>query len=138
MISSLPGTIISAVGTLIMIILFVFELQHYVRAAASALLTHWRELIASPRPQFTVTTSTTLVVDELVDEVLRVNFNLTLYQVPCEHLSVDVSDMTGTTRHNITKVRGASDRLVTDLTAAAASSVAASVSQHPCRGASLS
>ena len=25
-------------------------------------------------------------------------------QVPCEHLSLDVSDMTGTTRHNITKV----------------------------------
>uniref|UniRef100_A0A7S3ES13 Thioredoxin domain-containing protein n=1 Tax=Haptolina ericina TaxID=156174 RepID=A0A7S3ES13_9EUKA len=51
----------------------------------------------------TVTTATTLVVDELVDEVLRVNFNVTLYQVPCEHLSLDVSDMTGTTRHNITK-----------------------------------
>jgi len=28
---------------------------------------------------------------------------VTLYQVPCEHLSLDVSDMTGTTRHNITK-----------------------------------
>jgi len=80
-ITSMPGTIISAVGTLIMIVLFVFELQHYM----------------------TVTSSTTLVVDELVDEVLRVNFNVTMHQVACEHLSVDVSDMTGTTRHNITK-----------------------------------
>ena len=79
----MPGTVISAVGTLIMVVLFIFELQHYM----------------------TITSSTTLVVDELVDEVLRVNFNVTLYQVPCEHLSVDVSDMTGTTRHNITKVR---------------------------------
>ena len=54
----MPGTVISAVGTLIMVVLFIFELQHYM----------------------TVTTSTTLVVDELVDEVLRVNFNVTLHE----------------------------------------------------------
>ena len=80
-------------------------------------------------------TETTLVVDEIVDETLRMNFNVTLHeardatapsrrhalappgpppglprsvprphvQVPCEYLSVDVSDMTGFSTHNITK-----------------------------------
>lgn len=46
-ISSLPGTIISLLGTVVMVVLFLLELQHYL----------------------TLTTSTTLVVDELADEV---------------------------------------------------------------------
>ena len=37
------------------------------------------------------------------DETLRANFNVTLHQVPCEYLSVDVADMTGMNRHNISK-----------------------------------
>ena len=64
-----------------MLTLFLFELNEY----------------------FTMTTSTTLVVDEFRDEVLRANFNLTVHDVPCEFLSVDVADMTGTNRHNISK-----------------------------------
>jgi len=80
-ISSTPGVIISALGTVLLIVLFLFELRAYL----------------------TVTTSTELVVDELVDEVLRVNFNVTLHQVPCEFLTVDVSDLTGTNTHNISK-----------------------------------
>ena len=73
--------VISLVGTVIMLTLFLFELNEY----------------------FTMTTSTTLVVDEFRDEVLRANFNLTVHDVPCEFLSVDVADMTGTNRHNISK-----------------------------------
>ena len=80
-ISSTPGTIISLIGTVVMITLFVLELHAY----------------------FELKTSTTLVVDELVDDTLRANFNVTLHQVPCEYLSVDVSDMTGLSRHNISK-----------------------------------
>ena len=80
-ISSTPGIVISVVGTVIMITLFLFELGEY----------------------FALKTSTTLVVDEFRDEVLRANFNLTVHQVPCEFLSLDVQDMTGTNRHNISK-----------------------------------
>lgn len=80
-ITSTPGMVISLLGTILMCTLFVFEVNAYL----------------------SVTSSTTLVVDELVDEVLRANFNVTLHQVPCEYLSVDVSDLTGTSRHNITK-----------------------------------
>merc|ERR1719464_734858 len=44
-----------------------------------------------------------MIVDELIDDTLRVNFNVTLHEVPCEYLAVDVSDMTGVVRHNISK-----------------------------------
>lgn len=80
-ISGTPGMVISLVGTVIMFTLFLFELNEY----------------------FALKTTTTLVVDEFRDEVLRANFNLTVHDVPCEYLSVDVSDMTGTNRHNISK-----------------------------------
>jgi len=80
-ISSTPGMIISLIGTIVMITLFIFELNAYRK----------------------VDVSTTLVVDELVDEMLRMNFNVTLHQVPCDYLSIDVSDTTGTARHNISK-----------------------------------
>ena len=90
---------------MLLVVLFCFELQGYL----------------------TVTTQTDLVVDEMVDEVLRVNFNVSLHQVlnvfptavpplpcgrhsrkthrqvPCEYLSVDVSDLTGMNSHNISK-----------------------------------
>uniref|UniRef100_A0A7S2GNX8 Thioredoxin domain-containing protein n=1 Tax=Haptolina brevifila TaxID=156173 RepID=A0A7S2GNX8_9EUKA len=72
---------ISFIGTVVMITLFVFELNAY----------------------FKVTTTTTLVVDELADDMLRMNFNVTLHQVPCDYLTLDVSDTTGLSRHNITK-----------------------------------
>ena len=110
MISSTPGIIISAAGTLLLLVLFVFQLKDYLAIGSE----------------------TTLVVDELVDDTLRVNFNVTLHeviwpshqptgqrprrgarassrgrprpsQVPCEYLAVDVSDLTGIVRHNISK-----------------------------------
>ena len=77
--SGTPGVIISIAGTIIMMTLFLFELSEY----------------------FTLKSSTTLVVDEFRDEVLRANFNVTLHAVPCEYLSV--SDMTGTNKHNVSK-----------------------------------
>jgi len=120
-ISSTPGIIISAAGTLLLLVLFVFQLKDYLAIGSE----------------------TTLVVDELVDDTLRVNFNVMLHearphtspphtsppgsdevavpvpayrttrpsspdhsrpsQVPCEYLAVDVSDLTGVVRHNICK-----------------------------------
>ena len=47
--------------------------------------------------------ATRLAGDELIDDTLRVNFNVTLHEVPCDYLSVDVSDLTGIVRHNISK-----------------------------------
>ena len=58
------------------------------------------------RAYMSVTTSTSLVVDELIDEVLRVNFNVTLYEAPCEYLSVDVSDMTVSAHHDSSHLFG--------------------------------
>jgi thiol-disulfide isomerase/thioredoxin len=80
-ITSPTGMVISFIGTVVMVTLFIFELNAY----------------------FKVNVTTTLVVDELVDEMLRLNFNATLHEVPCEYLSIDVSDQTGMARHNITK-----------------------------------
>ena len=58
MISSTPGIIISAAGTLLLLVLFVFQLKDYLAIGSE----------------------TTLVVDELVDDTLRVNFNVTLHE----------------------------------------------------------
>jgi len=79
--SSTSGMIISLVGTVLMVTLFLFELNEY----------------------FAIKATTQLIVDEFRDETLRVNFNLSMAQVPCEFLGIDVSDMTGTNRHNISK-----------------------------------
>ena len=58
MISSTPGIIISAAGTLLLLVLFVFQLKDYLAIGSE----------------------TSLVVDELVDDTLRVNFNVTLHE----------------------------------------------------------
>ena len=58
MISSTPGIVISAAGTLLLLVLFVFQLKDYLAIGSE----------------------TSLVVDELVDDTLRVNFNVTLHE----------------------------------------------------------
>ena len=115
--STTAGTIISLIGTVVMITLFVFELNAY----------------------FQLSSKTTLVVDELLDDVLRANFNVTLHQVPCEYLSVDVSDMTGSQRHNVSKDilkwRLDSQQRVLEATAAvAAKTVSEGPQQHETHG----
>ena len=57
-ISSTPGIVISAGGTLLLLVLFVFQLKDYLAIGSE----------------------TTLVVDELIDDTLRVNFNVTLHE----------------------------------------------------------
>eukprot|EP00636_Phaeomonas_parva_P006236 CAMPEP_0118851804 /NCGR_PEP_ID=MMETSP1163-20130328/1085_1 /TAXON_ID=124430 /ORGANISM="Phaeomonas parva, Strain CCMP2877" /LENGTH=472 /DNA_ID=CAMNT_0006784193 /DNA_START=199 /DNA_END=1617 /DNA_ORIENTATION=+ len=40
---------------------------------------------------------------DLTDEMLRVNFNITMLDMPCEYATVDMTDMLGTRRANVTK-----------------------------------
>jgi thiol-disulfide isomerase/thioredoxin len=47
--------------------------------------------------------STLQVLDESNDEMLTINFNVTIADLPCQFASVDVSDMTGTRTHNVTR-----------------------------------
>ena len=58
-ITSTTGLVVSLLGSLVLLTLFLLELSAYL----------------------SVSTHTDLVVDELVDETLRVNFNVTLHAV---------------------------------------------------------
>ncbi|KAI7992267.1 Protein disulfide isomerase-like 5-4 [Camellia lanceoleosa] len=52
----------------------------------------------------TVSTSTSVIVDKSSDgEFLRIDFNVSFPALSCEFASVDVSDVLGTNRLNITK-----------------------------------
>jgi thiol-disulfide isomerase/thioredoxin len=79
--STLPGISLSMCGTVVMVLLFILEFNAYL----------------------TVQTSTDIVLDEGNDEMLTINFNVTIADLPCRFASVDVVDMTGTKRHNVTR-----------------------------------
>ncbi|KAG0474090.1 hypothetical protein HPP92_015947 [Vanilla planifolia] len=80
--ASLSGAGLSIIAALSMVFLFGMELNDYM----------------------TVSTSTSVVVDRSPDgEFLRIDFNLSFPSLSCEFASVDVSDILGTNRLNITK-----------------------------------
>ncbi|KAG6756580.1 hypothetical protein POTOM_040011 [Populus tomentosa] len=80
--ASLSGAGLSIVAALVMMFLFGMELNNYL----------------------TVNTSTTVIVDNSSDgEFLRIDFNISFPSLSCEFASVDVSDVLGTNRLNITK-----------------------------------
>ncbi|XXG73242.1 hypothetical protein AAC387_Pa07g2194 [Persea americana] len=80
--ASLSGAGLSIIAALSMMFLFGMELNHYL----------------------TVSTSTSVVVDRSSDgEFLRIDFNISFPALSCEFASVDVSDVLGTNRLNITK-----------------------------------
>jgi len=79
--STLPGISLSMCGTVVMVLLFILEFNSYL----------------------TIMTATDIVLDEGNDEMLTINFNITIADMPCRFATVDVSDMTGTKRHNVTK-----------------------------------
>ncbi|KAL7186476.1 hypothetical protein ACSBR2_028261 [Camellia fascicularis] len=80
--ASLPGAGLSIIAAFSMIFLFGMELNNY----------------------FTVSTSTSVIVDKSSDgEFLRIDFNLSFPALSCEFAAVDVSDILGTNRLNITK-----------------------------------
>ncbi|KAK8506414.1 hypothetical protein V6N12_034147 [Hibiscus sabdariffa] len=80
--ASLLGAWLSVVAAVSMILLFGMELKNYL----------------------TVSTSTSIVVDNSSDgDFLRIDFNISFPALSCEFASVDVSDVLGTNRLNITK-----------------------------------
>ncbi|KAF3611774.1 hypothetical protein DY000_02049662 [Brassica cretica] len=80
--ASLSGAGLSIVAALIMMLLFGMELSSYLA----------------------VNTTTTVVVDKSADgDFLRIHFNISFPALSCEFASVDVSDVLGTNRLNITK-----------------------------------
>ncbi|CAL5390524.1 unnamed protein product [Camellia sinensis] len=80
--ASLSGAGLSIVAAFSMIFLFGMELSNYL----------------------TVSTSTSVIVDKSSDgEFLRIDFNVSFPALSCEFASVDVSDVLGTNRLNITK-----------------------------------
>ncbi|KAK7342534.1 hypothetical protein VNO80_25489 [Phaseolus coccineus] len=80
--ASLSGAGLSIVAALSMMFLFGMELSNYL----------------------TVSTSTSVIVDKSSDhDYLRIDFNISFPALSCEFASVDVSDVLGTNRLNITK-----------------------------------
>ncbi|KAJ3670413.1 hypothetical protein LUZ60_010737 [Juncus effusus] len=80
--ASLSGAGLSIIAAFSMMFLFGMELNDYL----------------------TISTSTSVVVDRSSDsEFLRIDFNLSFPALSCEFASVDVSDVLGTNRLNITK-----------------------------------
>lgn len=50
----------------------------------------------------TIHTSSNIVVDPNTDSLLRVNFNITVLDMPCEYATIDVVDVLGTRNENVT------------------------------------
>jgi hypothetical protein len=82
-ISSFSGSCMSIVGLLSMTILFILEFNAYISG----------------------TVQRDMVLDETLkhSDYLSAVFNITITDMPCVFVSVDVTDVTGTTRQNITK-----------------------------------
>lgn len=80
--ASLSGAGLSIIAALAMVFLFGMELNNYL----------------------TISTSTSVVVDQSTDgDFLRIDFDLSFPALSCEFATVDVSDVLGTNRLNITK-----------------------------------
>ncbi|KAK1308423.1 Protein disulfide isomerase-like 5-4 [Acorus calamus] len=80
--ASLSGAGLSIVAALSMMFLFGMELNNYMQ----------------------VRTTTSVIVDKSLDgEFLRIDFNISFPALSCEFASVDLSDILGTNRLNITK-----------------------------------
>ncbi|KAJ9562614.1 hypothetical protein OSB04_007774 [Centaurea solstitialis] len=80
--ASLSGAGLSVIAAVAMMFLFGMELHNYLA----------------------ISTSTSVIVDRSSDgDYLRIDFNISLPALSCEFASVDVSDVLGTNRLNITK-----------------------------------
>ena len=49
------------------------------------------------------TIATNIVIDPVSDQQLRINFNITVLDLPCEFAVIDVVDVLGTRNDNVTK-----------------------------------
>lgn len=80
-ISTTSGTVMTIVGVVMMAVLFLLEFRAFLA----------------------VKVETAIEVDDTVDTLMRVNFNITVDDAPCEFVSVDLTDATGTYEHNVTR-----------------------------------
>lgn len=78
--STTPSTVLSFCAAIFMLILFIAELWSF-------LTVHWE---------------TNIVIDPVRDPLLRINFNITVLDIPCEYVSLDVVDVLGTRHENVT------------------------------------
>ena len=77
--SSTHGTVLSVCASVFMLVLFVAEL--------------WAFL--------SMQVNTDIVIDPNTDTQLRINFNITVLDMPCEYAAIDVVDVLGTRTQNI-------------------------------------
>eukprot|EP01035_Chromulina_nebulosa_P018993 gene18993-24810_t len=75
------GSVLSICASIFMLILFIAEL--------------WAFL--------TTQIVTNVVIDPNTDSLLRINFNITVLDMPCEFATIDVIDVLGTRNDNVTK-----------------------------------
>lgn len=78
---TITGASLSVIGAIIMITLFVFELNAYLSTS--------------------ITTS--ISIDDFDDTFLQINFNITVEHVPCPYLSIETENVLGTHQGNLTK-----------------------------------
>jgi len=74
------GTILSICASIFMLVLFIAELWAFLSL------------------QF----STNVVLDPNTNQLLRINFNITVLDIPCEYATIDVVDVLGTRNDNVT------------------------------------
>lgn len=79
--SSTHGTVLSICAAVFMLVLFIAEL--------------WAFL--------SLHVYTNIVIDPNTDSLLRVNFNITVLDMPCEYATIDIVDVLGTRTDNVTK-----------------------------------
>lgn len=79
--ASTHGSILSICASIFMLVLFVAEL--------------WAFLSTQ--------TTTNIVIDSHSDNLLQINFNITVLDMPCEYATIDVIDVLGTRENNVTK-----------------------------------
>eukprot|EP01041_Mallomonas_annulata_P009182 gene9182-19039_t len=78
---SAHGSILSVCASIFMLVLFIAELWAFLSL------------------QYV----TTVVIDPNTDSLLRINFNITVIDMPCEFATIDVVDVLGTRNDNVTK-----------------------------------
>mmetsp|Transcript_11942 Transcript_11942/g.16422 ORF Transcript_11942/g.16422 Transcript_11942/m.16422 type:complete len:464 (-) Transcript_11942:1762-3153(-) len=75
------GSILSLCAAVFMLVLFVAELLAFL----------------------SLQVSTNIVIDPNVDSLLKINFNITILDMPCEFATIDIRDVLGTRQDNVTK-----------------------------------
>jgi len=75
------GTVLSICASVFMLVLFIAELWAFLSTQIT----------------------TNVVIDPVSDSMLRINFNITVMDLPCEFAIIDVVDVLGTRNDNVTK-----------------------------------